>query len=175
MSEPSAQAIQDTERLVAILGAEEKVYLEMRDLLQRERELMARLDATGLGELAREKEALADEGRLVEESRAAVAEALAAGLGLDDPRPVPLSRLCEALGPAAARLRQAHTRLVVLVSVVRELLDANVAFAGDNLGRIQGTLQMLGRLLPTEPAYAAPGRPVPEARGETGRLVRRSA
>ena len=58
-----------TERLLEILRAEERVYLEMRDLLQRERELMVSLDAQGLGDAAREKEALSDEGRLVEESR----------------------------------------------------------------------------------------------------------
>ena len=149
------------QRLLAILEAEERVHLEMRDLLQRERELMARLDAEGLGELAREKEALADEGRLVEESRIALAAALARSLGIADERPT-LSRLCEELGDAAGPLRQAHTRLVVLVSVVRELLDANVALAGDNLGRIRGTLQLLGRMLPVEPT-------------DTGRLVRRTA
>jgi hypothetical protein len=152
---------EQTQRLLAILEAEERVHLEMRDLLQRERELMARLDAAGLGEVSREKEALADEGRLVEESRIAVAAGLARRFGLDDERPT-LSRLCEALGDAAGPLRQAHTRLVVLVSVVRELLDANVALAGDNLGRIRGTLQLLGRMLPVEPP-------------DTGRLVRRSA
>lgn len=160
---PAADAslAQETRRLVAILEAEERVYLEMRDLLQRERELMARLDAEGLGEVAREKEALADEGRLVEESRVVVVTALAQRLGLADERPT-LSRLCEALGAAAAPLRQVHTRLVVLVSVVRELLDANVAFGNENLGRVRGTLQLLGRLLPAEPP-------------DTGRILRRTA
>ena len=162
----------DVGRLLAILAAEERVQLEMRDLLQRERELMARLDAEGLGALAREKEALADEGRLVEEGRTAAARALARRLGIDAERPT-LSQLCEALGSEAAPLRQAHTRLVVLVSVVRELLDANVAFAGDNLTRITGTLQTLGRLLPVEVGYGRERQG--DARGETGRLVRSSA
>jgi hypothetical protein len=161
-----------TRRLLEVLAVEERLYLRMRDLLQREREHMATLDADALMDVAQHKEALADEGRLVEESRVAVAGELAAALGLGEARPS-LSRLCAALGPEAEELREAHTRLVVLVSVVRELLDANAALAGDHLMRIRGTLQLLGRLVPEDTLYRAG---VGLTHGETpGRLVRRSA
>ena len=160
------------DRLLEILRAEERVYLEMRDLLQRERELMVTLDPAALGEVARDKEALADEGRLVEESRVVLAAQMGRELGLGTEGP-PLSQLCEALGAAGAPLREAHTRLVVLASVVRELLDANAAFAGDHLARIRTTLQLLGRLLPGEESYAPVVGKAPA--GPVGQLVRRSA
>lgn len=159
-------------RLCAVLESEESVYLELRDLLQRERELLARLDAEALLDLAFRKEALADEARLVEESRIAVAAELAAIAGLAEPRPT-LSRLCEALGSAGSPLRAAHTRLVVLVGVVRELCNVNAALSGEHLTRVRGTLQLLGRLLPDEATYSVRAAAAsPEARG---RLVRRSA
>lgn len=162
------------ERLLTILGAEEQVYVELRDLLQRERELMVALDAAGLEEVARRKAELADEGRLVEESRIEVAARLALDLGVEEERPT-LSMLCEALGPDAAMLRAAHTRLVVLVSVVRELLDANVAFAGEHLSQIRGTLRLLGGMIPLEAVYERN----PHAGGSgamgVGHLVRRTA
>ena len=44
------------ERLLRILTAEERLYVRLRDLLQRERELMVHLDADGLEAIAREKE-----------------------------------------------------------------------------------------------------------------------
>lgn len=159
-------------RLLTILDAEERVYVRMRDLLQRERECMVRLDAERLETIAREKEELADEGRLVEETRLAVAAELSRELGLGEGRPT-LSRLCEALGREAGPLREAHTRLVVLVSVVRELLDANAALAGDSLARIRGTLRLLGRMVPGDAVYEARG--VPEPAPGVGQLVRRTA
>jgi len=162
-----------TERLLTILAAEERIYVELRDLLQRERELMVALDAEGLEEVARRKAELADEGRLVEESRIEVAGRLARQLGIREERPT-LSRICEALGGGCAALQAAHTRLVVLVSVVRELLDANLALAGEHLGQIRGTLRLLGGLVPSEAVYE---RSVShgDAPLGVGRLVRRTA
>jgi hypothetical protein len=161
-----------THRLLAVLETEEQVYLRLRNLLQRERELMVQLDADGLECLAREKEVLADEGRLVEESRQVVAAELTRALGFPEPRPT-LSRICQGLGDAAGPLREAHTRLLVLVSVVRELLDANAVLAGDCLEQVRGTLRLLGGLLPGEGLYGpAPNRADP---AEAGRLLQRTA
>ncbi len=164
-----------TERLTAltsVLDAEETLYVELRDLLQREHGLMVTLDAEGLEEVARRKEELADEGRLVEETRMFLCHELAAALGMADARPR-LSGICERLGPEGRALREAHTRLVVLVSVVRELMDANNALAGDALSQVRGTLRMLGGLVPGEITYEGSG-PVHAGLG-VGQLVRRTA
>ena len=75
------------ERLEAVLEAEERLYREMRELLQKERALIVALDAPGLTEVALEKEALASEGRMLERSRLEVTEELARELGLPTPRP----------------------------------------------------------------------------------------
>jgi hypothetical protein len=160
------------ENLLRVLAAEEALYERLRDLLQREWDLMVTLDAAALEETARSKEELADEGRLLEESRVAVAADLARELGLAADRPT-LSQLCVGLGGESARLRDAHNRLLVLVSVVRELLDANRALAGDSLTQIRGTLRLLGGLLPSEAAYEP--RTAREPASESGRLLRRTA
>lgn len=158
--------------LLTILEAEERLYVELRDLLQKERVCMVNLDSDGLEEAVRGKEALAVEGRLLEESRSEVARALASQVGLreDPPR---LSSLCERLGPRAEPLRERHSRLVALLGAVRELADANASFAGDSLAQIRATLRLFGRMLPAEPTYR------PEALGavaqDAGRIVRRSA
>ena len=160
------------ESLLRILEAEEALYGQLRDLLQREWELMVALDAAALEETARTKEELADEGRLLEESRVAVSVELARELGLSAERPT-LSQLCLRLGDGSARLRESHSRLLVLVSVVRELLDANRALAGDSLTQIRGTLRLLGGLMPGEAVYQ-PGT-LRDPASEAGQLLRRTA
>lgn len=158
--------------LLKVLEAEELLYVELRDLLQHERTCMVNLDASGLEEAVRRKEALAAEGRLLEESRSQVARTLAEELGVTEDPPT-LSRLCDRLGARAGRLRETHTRLVALLGAVRELVDANASFAGDSLAQVRATLRLFGRMLPPEPTYR------PEALGRvshgSGRLVRRSA
>jgi hypothetical protein len=159
---------------MTILQAEERLYLEMQDLLQRERELIAVLDATGVEEVVREKENLAEEGCLLEESRIEVSAHLAKSLGIRQEPPT-LAAICSSLGESGLTLRDAHSRLASLAGAVQELLAANAAFAGDALGRVQGTLQLLGRLLPETPTYRPPGVSMPTVPHRAGRLVRQSA
>ena len=159
-------------RLMVILDAEEDLYNRLRDVLQREREVIVKMDADALERIARTKEELCDEARLLEESRAQVASELAGTVGLPE-RGSRLSEICRRLGPAAGRLRTQHNRLVILVSVVRELLDANAGLAGESLSEVRSTLRLLGGLLPEENLYQASGPPAPLL--QTGRLIRRSA
>jgi len=154
------------ERLVVVLRAEEELYERMRDLLQTERGLMLELDPVGLDALVREKEILTDEGRLIEDARSQIVVELGAALGLGSQRPS-LSELCAALGADGGVLREAHTRLVVLVSVVQELLDANRILAGESLDQVQSTLRLLGSL--------SSGSPEAALRPDAGRLLRRTA
>ena len=165
------------EQLSAILRSEESLYRELLGLLQRERELMVDLDADGLGELVRQKETLAAEGRLIEQGRIDVAARLAIDLSISSD-PVTLSQICVRIGDDGDELREAHTRLVAIVSAVRELVQANRTMGGDRLSFVQKTLGLLGALLPgrtAEPgAYGRTGA-VPEAVLPGGHLVRRSA
>lgn len=132
---------------------------------------MAALDAEGLERIALSKEELADEGRLVEETRLAVTRELAMTLGIDEEEPR-LSTLCARIGREGDALREVHTRLVVLVGAVRELMDVNRAFAGEALSQVRGTLRLLGGLVPSQALYEAV--PERESRASVGQLVRRS-
>ncbi len=158
-----------TRRLAQALAAEEKLYLELRDLLQQERAHLVDFDAEALERLVETKELLAEEARLLEDSRIHVATRIAERLGLGS-EPVTLSRLCEALGPEAKELEESHSRLVALLGAIRELSEANASFAREGLGQVRETIRMLGRLLPSEPTYraAAVMHPAPDV----GRLVR---
>jgi hypothetical protein len=158
-------------RLLVVLESEHALYVRLRELLRREREALGALDARALEALAREKEELADEGRLLEESRLHVTAELAASLGLASPRPR-LAELCARLGDEAAPLRAAHNRLVVLLGASRELLEANRVLAGESLDHVQGALRMLGGLLPEEARYAPGAAAAPAA---SGRLLRQTA
>lgn len=161
------------EGLTTVLQAEENLYAQLRDLLQEEHGLMVTLDAEGLERIARRKEELADEGRLVEETRLAVTRELAMELGMQEEAPR-LSAICERIGPEGRGLREVHTRLVVLVGVVRELMDANRALAGEALSQVRGTLRLLGGLVPSEITYERePGGET--QRTGTGQLIRRTA
>ncbi len=159
------------ERLRVILDAEEALYARMRDLLQQEREVVLCMDIAGLEETALRKEELADEARLLEESRVDVAAQIAEALSL--PSRTPLAQLCRQLGEEGRPLRAVHNRLVILVSVVRELVDANAALVGDSLSEIRSTLHLLGGFLPEDNLYGAAASPTPGL--ATGRLLRRSA
>jgi hypothetical protein len=162
------------DELLRILESEERLYCDLREVLQRERELIVNLDAAGLEDAVLRKEALSAEGRLLEEGRIEVATRLATALGLPAERPT-LSGLCDALGAEGGELRRAHSRLVALIGAVRELLDANAGFAGESLGQVRATLQLLGRLLPGDAQYG-PGAQAPGPTAPTsGTLVRRSA
>ena len=162
------------ERLLDVLEVEERIHREMRQLLGRERECMLELDAPGLYELARRKDALADEGRLAEGARIEAARRLAEALGISE-LPVTLSRLVEALGDEGGALREAQSRLVALVSAAQELAEANRLLGGDRLERVQTTLRLLGRLLPdSDPGtYGADTRT--ETTPSSSRLVRTQA
>lgn len=143
------------EQLLAVLDAEERVHRELRQVLASERERMLELDAAGLYELARSKEALAEEGRLIAEARVEAANRLASSLQIGV-RPVTLSRICQALGEESAALRDAHSRLLSLVAATQEIAEANRMLGGERLIHVQTTLQLLGRLLPE--AANAPAR-----------------
>ena len=86
-----------------------------------------------------------------------------------------LAAACKDSGPEPVELRRAHTELVVLVSVVRELLDANRVLAGQSLLSVRTTVEALGGLLPQGAAYDAAGAADPAAATAHGRLVRQSA
>jgi hypothetical protein len=158
-------------RLADVLAAEERLYVELRDRLQQERDCMVQLDAEGLEAVVAAKEVLADEAALLEESRVAVVEELREALGL--PALPTLSALCEALGPDGAPLHERHSRLVALLAAVGELVEANASFARESLAQVHATLASLGRLLPGEPVYAPGGVRAPAA--APGRLVARVA
>lgn len=156
-------------RLVRVLDAEEAFYREFQDLLQRERACLVDLDAAALEEIVREKEALAEEGRLLEETRLDVVAGLAPQLGL--PPRATLSQICDRID-GQDDLRSAHTRLVALVGAIRELVELNAVVAGNALGRVDATLELLGRMRPDRPLYTADPAASPE---RVGRLLRSSA
>jgi hypothetical protein len=154
-------------RLLTVLDAEHALCLRLCDLLRTERSALEALDVPRLEQLVREKEELADEGRLLEESRIVVTEAFARQLRIPEPRPR-LSRVCEALGDAAPRLRDAHRRLAAVLALARELVEANSAATLSELANVQASLRALGAA-PGGESYGPPSRP-PEA----GRLVRQA-
>lgn len=153
------------EELLAVLDVEERVHRELRQILAGERERMLDLDTTGLYELVRGKEALAEEGRLAAEARVEAAKRLARSIGIQE-ETLTLSRLCEELGDEGALLRDAQSRLLALVTATQELAEANRLLGGDRLSHVQTTLHLLGRLLPEARSEDA---------GGGGRLVRTRA
>ena len=160
---------QDAERLRVALDAEADLYERMRDLLQEEREVLFCLDPVRLEELTRRKAELADEGRVLEDGRRTVTRLLSQRFSL--PEHVRLSELCDRLGTEHEALRATHNRLIILVSVVKELLDANRGLTGQSLAEVKATVEVLGGLLPDRGPYGHDG-----ASGSgTGRLLRRTA
>ncbi len=166
------------ERLTDVMLAEEQLYLRMRDLLRREEQELIGLDVERLASIVDEKRALAEEGRLLEESRLAVAETLARTLGLDTSSPQTrqenrrVPTLIGRLGPEAGGLPEVNARLRALVTTTRALLEANESFAGRSLSHVQDTLRLLGRSA-AEPMAYGPGR-APSGARSTGRLVRQT-
>ena len=167
---PESDAV---ERLRTVLEAEERLYREMRSLLQEERGHFLALRVDDIERSVRRKEALAEEGRLLEECRREVAAELAADLGLGE-GDVRLPRLCEALGPRAAELATVHGRLVALVGAVRELVQASQGSAGEALHRVQAVMKLLGRLAPELPAYGYAATSSPATGRSAGHIVRQA-
>ena len=146
MSAPLADVVR---RLETVLSAEERLYLRLREVLRREESELLGLDASELEATVAEKRALAEEAKLLEESRRIVMVELGVGLGLGE-EPVKLSRLIAQLGPEAGGLPGLHGRLRALVGSTRALLEGNERFASRSLVRVQETLRMLGRAIPEE-------------------------
>lgn len=143
---------QQVARLEVVLQAEENLYLRLREVLRREEAELIELEPGRIAQTVEEKRSLAEEARLLEDSRRALANGLARELGLGD-RPQKLSVLIEALGNEAARLPELHGRLSALIGSTRGLLEANGSFADRSLRRVQGTLKMLGRAVPEKVGY----------------------
>lgn len=156
-------------RLEVVLQAEENLYLRLRELLRREEAELIDLDPGCIAQTVEEKRSLAEEARLLEDTRRALASELARALGLGD-GPRKLSALIEALGDEAARLPELHGRLSALVGSTRSLLEANGSFADRSLRRVQETLKMLGRAVPERVGYG-PGLERGAGVGR-GRIVR---
>jgi len=161
----------DVARLQLVLRSEEDLYLRMRSLLRREEAELIELDPGAIEATVEEKRALAEEGRLLEESRWVIASALSPSLGLGE-RPGRLSELIEALGEEAGELPDLHSRLVALIASNQSLLEANESFANRSLVRVRETLRLLGRSVPEEVGYGPrSGRNPMTGRG---RLVRQA-
>lgn len=161
-------------RLCTILAEEERLYLEMRQLLQEERELILRRNAGDLETLVGRKDGLAREGKLLEDCRRSVMRDLALEMGLTESETT-LSRVSSVLGEEGDELRSIHGRLIALIAAVRELLEANANFAGEALTRVQSTLRLLGRLLPDEPIYdRRPGNRTSQPHMAPGRILRQA-
>ena len=156
-------------RLEIVLQAEENLYLRLREVLRREEVELIALDPANIAATVEQKRSLAEEARLLEDSRRVLATALARALGLGD-SPQKLSVLIEALGSEAGRLPDLHGRLSALVGSTRGLLEANGGFSQRSLKRVQETLQMLGRAVPEKVGYG-PGFERGAAVGR-GRIVR---
>ena len=161
----------EVERLASVLRAEEGLYLRMRALLQREEAELIELDPNVIHQTVEAKRALAEEGRLLEESRQVLAGELAIRLGFGESAPK-LSKLIAALGDQAGELPALHARLTALIGSARSLLDGNQSFANRSLARVQDTLRLLGRSVPEEVGYG-PGGQGPSSTGR-GRLVRQA-
>jgi flagellar biosynthesis/type III secretory pathway chaperone len=156
------------ERLLDVLAAEQALYERLCDALRAERAALTALDVPQIEACVHEKEEISDEARLLEESRLALTEALAQQLGLAERQPK-LARLCERLGDAEPRLREAHLRLGARLSLARELLEANRAVSASELANVQASLRALGATQ-VGAGYGARAD-VPD----TGRIVRQTA
>jgi len=161
-----------SEKLREVLGAEEELYLSMQKLLCRERESLLELEVEAIEDCVSEKEVLAEEGRLLEQTRVAICAELGEALDLGCESPT-LAALTRALGSAAGELADQHSRLLALVAAVRELTEVNDRFAGGSLERVQRTLRLLGGLLPEGPIYGPGGET--ERRAGDSRLFDRVA
>ncbi len=159
----------DVGRLLELLEAEERLYVELRTALQDEQSCLVNLEADGLDEAVRQKETLVTEARVLEEGRRALVARLGSAAGAPEART--LTALCDALGPQSAPLREAQLRLRGLVAAVRELLDVNASFAGEAMGQVQATLTLLGRLAPLDATYRRDGA----GASSSGRILRQSA
>jgi len=155
--------------LEVVLCAEENVYLRLREVLRREESELIALDPGAIAEIVERKRGLAEEARLLEDSRQALTATLARTLGLTA-QPIKLGALVEALDGEAGRLAELHGRLSALIGATRVLLESNGSFADRSLRHIQETLRMLGRAVPEKVGYG-PGQ-VGSATMGRGRLVR---
>lgn len=155
-------AIPLVDSLIPVLEAEERVYLELRDVLQDERIAILELDAARLERAVDAKAALVDEAQLLEESRREVTAGLAAELELEHPQ---LSLLAERVPARGAELLELCSRLRSLIAAVRELLDLNATLSGESLGQVQLTLELLGRMGGGAPLYDERGATRNHGRG----------
>jgi flagellar biosynthesis/type III secretory pathway chaperone len=155
--------------LEVVLAAEENVYLRLRDVLRREEAELITLDPVQIEDIVERKRGLAEEARLLEDSRRVLTKALAGSLGLGD-QPVKLGSLITALDAEARRLPELHARLSALITSTRSLLESNGSFADRSLRHIQETLRMLGRAVPEKIGYGP--NSVGNGSMGRGRLVR---
>ncbi|MBY0399081.1 flagellar protein FlgN [Myxococcota bacterium] len=155
--------------LEVVLRAEENVYLRLREVLRREEGDLIALDPGAIAEIVERKRGLAEEARLLEDSRRALTTALVRALGLGE-QPIKLGALIDALDGEAGGLPELHARLRALVQSTRALLESNGSFADRSLRHIQDTLRMLGRAVPEKVGYG-PAKLGAGSMGR-GRLVR---
>jgi hypothetical protein len=140
--------------LIAVLESEERLYLELRDVLQDERLAILELDAARLETAVNTKAALVDEVQLFEESRRDLALRLASELGVAEPR---LTSIAAASPLRSDELGDLASRLRAITAAVRELLQLNATLSGESLGQVRLTLELLGRLQGRAPLYDASG------------------
>lgn len=155
--------------LEVVLRAEEGLYLRLRDLLIQEESCLVALDPGEVADVVERKRALAEEARLLEDSRRVLTQALAGSLGFGD-APVRLAELIAALDDEAGGLAELQVRLAALIGATRRLLESNGHFSERSLRHVQQTLKRLGKAV-IEPVGYGP-RSVSTATVGRGRLVR---
>jgi len=158
-------------RLEVVLQAEEGLYLRLKSLLRREESELIGLDADVLESTVEAKRSIAEEARLLEESRRVLTAELGDSLGLAG-EDLKLSILMSHLGEGAGQLPMIHARLKALIGTTQALLEANESFANRSLKRVHETLRMLGQAAPEEVGYG-PSSHRSSSVGR-GRLVRQA-
>lgn len=159
-------------RLVEVLRQEEVIYVEVRELLTRERSSLASLDADGLDRAATEKALRAQELEILEAARERLCRELGNALGIDEALRLTLRELATALGPEGAPLLEAQRTLRALVVSVKESSEANATLAEQGLLGVRSTLASLGC---AQPATGYGQRGVTEQPQSSGRILRESA
>ena len=140
-----------------VLGRELDTYRSLLSLLQKEREIVIDFSTEDLIQTNKEKESLVLKIRILEESRVALLEKLAARMGVSA-EALTLSVLEErAKEPFATQLKTHRSNLLAILQSIREVNEGNRLFLQHSADFIKGSLALIRHLTASSPKYMATG------------------
>lgn len=147
-----------SDKFIGLLESETGLYQSLLSVLKKEKNAVVDSNRKALNEAGKEKKALLQEIRILEEQRMHLLERLAECLG-SPPQDLSLNKLLQLLEePYSIRLKVCCVSLVELTQTIKKVNHSNKTLLMHSLEIVSASFKLLDNIITTNPVYYRTGK-----------------